>query len=48
VGLCELAAQVCEAPLDAIELVDAGRWYTVAAYGVHRVQNGAEEHPEEA
>jgi signal transduction histidine kinase len=41
-GLCELAAQVCEAPLAAIEVVDAGRLYTVAAYGAEETVRPAE------
>jgi signal transduction histidine kinase len=41
-GLCELAAQACEAPLAAIELIDAGRLYTVAAYGAEEQVRDAE------
>lgn len=33
IALCELAAQLCEAPIAALELVDDGRIHTVASYG---------------
>lgn len=42
VGLCELAAQGCEAPTAAIDLIDAGRLYTVAAYGAEEQVRDAE------
>ena len=42
VGLCELAAQLCEAPVAAIDLIDGGRLYTVAAYGASEEVRDAE------
>ena len=41
-GLCELAAQLCEAPVAAIDLIDDGRLYTVAAYGAPEEVRDAE------
>ena len=41
-ALCELAAQLCEAPGAAIDLIDAGQLHNVALYGVGPEEAGAD------